>query len=57
MKIASEILEKIGLKFTINVNNRKLLNEILEKAGVKEKDCVEVIKEIDKLGLTHLGKQ
>jgi len=49
LQIASEILDKLGLKFTININNRKLLNEILEKAGIKEKDRIEVIKEIDKL--------
>jgi len=39
----------LKIKFTINVNNRKLLNEILEKEGIKEKDRIKVINEVDKL--------
>ncbi len=49
LKIASEIFERLGIKVTINVNNRKLLNEILEKAGIKEENKSAVIKEIDKM--------
>jgi histidyl-tRNA synthetase len=49
LSIAREILNKIGIKFVIYFNNRKLLNELLEKEGVNEKDKVNVIKEIDKL--------
>lgn len=45
----SEILEKIGINFTINVNNRKLLNEILEKEGVEARESERVMKVIDKL--------
>jgi len=45
--MAKEVLDKIGVNYTIYVNNRKLLNEILEKEGVKDKE--KVIKEIDKL--------
>lgn len=47
LSIYKDILEKLRVKFTIYINNRKLLNEILEKEGVKNK--VEVIREIDKL--------
>jgi len=47
LSMAKEVLEKIGVKYTIYLNNRKLLNEILEKEGVKNKE--QVIKEIDKL--------
>jgi len=47
LKIASEILEKLGIEFVIKINNRKLLNEIIEKEGIKEKESV--IREIDKL--------
>ncbi len=47
LAMAKEVLEKIGVNYTIYVNNRRLLNEILEKEGVKEKE--KVIKEIDKL--------
>jgi histidyl-tRNA synthetase len=50
LKITSEILTKLGIsKFIINVNNRKLLNEILLKEDVDEKYLMAVIKEIDKL--------
>lgn len=49
LKISSDILKELGLDFIININNRKLLNEILEKAGVKSKDTLDVIKELDKL--------
>jgi histidyl-tRNA synthetase len=45
--IASEIFYKLGIKVTINVNNRKLLNEILDKEKVTDKAAV--IKELDKL--------
>ncbi len=47
LKIASEILNKLNIKFTININNRKLLDEILNEQKIKEKKAV--IKEIDKL--------
>jgi histidyl-tRNA synthetase len=47
LSLASDILNEFGLKTTINVNNRKLLNEILDSEGVKKKE--EVIREIDKL--------
>ncbi len=47
MKLGYDILEKLGIKFTIYFNNRKLLNEILEELKVKDKEAV--IREIDKL--------
>jgi histidyl-tRNA synthetase len=46
--LASEVLKKIGVKSTILINNRKLLNEILESEGIKEKDKKNVLTEIDK---------
>jgi len=49
LRIASEIFSKLGIKVTINVNNRKLLNEILDKSGIKQENKSAVIKEIDKL--------
>jgi histidyl-tRNA synthetase len=49
LALASRIFKELGIQITININNRKLLNEILEKEGIKEKDRQEVIKEIDKL--------
>ncbi|MEK6833460.1 MAG: HisS family protein [Nanoarchaeota archaeon] len=47
LSLTREVLNKLGIKFIIYFNNRKLLNEILEKEGIKDK--IQVIKEIDKL--------
>jgi len=47
LKITSEIFEKLRIDFVININNRKLLNEILEYYKVKDNE--KVIKELDKL--------
>ncbi len=42
-----EIINNLNIKYTLFVNNRKLMNEILEDLGIKNKE--EVIREIDKL--------
>lgn len=47
--VEAKVLKELGIKAVINYNNRKLLNEILDKAGVKEKDKEQVIREVDKL--------
>src|SRR3989344_8863111 len=47
LKITSKILDELGIKYDIYFNSRRLLNEILDKNGVKEKE--EVLREIDKL--------
>ena len=49
LAIASEIFEKLGIKIKINFNNRKLLNEILDKEKIKQEQKAEVIRELDKL--------
>ena len=49
MKIASDVMEKLGIKCEIFFNNRKLLNEILEELKIQKKDKSQVLKEIDKL--------
>ena len=49
LKTTSEILTKLKIPFTININNRKLLNEILEELKINEKNKEQVIREIDKL--------
>lgn len=49
LKICFVILEKLGIKFKIYVNNRKLLNEILEDFKIKDNHKEEVIREIDKM--------
>ena len=47
LAIAKEIFDKLGIEFAINVNSRKLLNEILDKERISDKPAV--IREIDKL--------
>ena len=49
LKTFSEALKKLNIKFKIYVNNRKLLNEILEELKIEEKNKSQVIREIDKL--------
>ncbi len=47
LALTAKIMKALGIKAVINVNNRKLINEILEKEGVKNKE--QAIREIDKL--------
>lgn len=47
LSLVQNILKNLGIEGTIYVNNRKLLNEILDKEGIGSKK--EVITEIDKL--------
>ena len=47
LKLFSEILDELNVKYEIEVNNRKLLNEILELEGIKQKE--QVIRELDKI--------
>ncbi len=47
LSLVKTIFEELNLKPEIYVNNRKLLNEILEKEKIKDKK--QVIREIDKL--------
>jgi len=51
--VFKEVLEKLEIRFTIYINNRKLLNEIMEKEKIKNR--IEVIREIDKMD--KLGKK
>ncbi len=47
LKVFSEILDELGIEYEIEINNRKLLNELLELEGIKQKE--QVIREIDKI--------
>jgi len=47
LAITKDVLNELGIKFVIYFNNRKLLNEILNREGIKKKE--KVIREIDKL--------
>ena len=49
LSMVKKVLDKVGIKFVIYFNNRKLLNEIMVSEGVAERDMVKVIRELDKL--------
>jgi len=49
LRTVKDVLDKLKIDFVIYINNRKLLNEILSKSGVREKDFSDVIRIIDKL--------
>ena len=40
LALANETLKKLGITPIILINNRKLLNEILDNQGIKEKEKV-----------------
>ncbi len=48
LALTNEALSNLGIKPIILINNRKLLNEILESEKVKDKE--QVLREIDKIG-------
>jgi histidyl-tRNA synthetase len=49
LALAESVLSELGLKAEIRVNNRKLLNSILEKFSIDKSKQQQVLKEIDKL--------
>jgi len=49
LSVVNKILKELNIDFTIYFNNRKLLNEILEKNNIKQENFENVIKELDKL--------
>lgn len=49
LSLADDILRELGIKPVILINNRKLLNEILDDLKIKKKK-EQVLREIDKLG-------
>lgn len=48
LAIADEVFKRLGIDFIIKINNRKLLNGILEEVGIKKKKD-EAILSVDKL--------
>ena len=48
LSLSYEILNKLGIEPVILINNRELLNEILDDNKIKEKDKAQVLREIDK---------
>ncbi len=49
MKIASKVFEKLNLEVEIKLNNRKLLNGLMEEIGIKKEKINSVLSAIDKL--------
>lgn len=49
LAVVKRVLDSLKIKFKIFINNRKLLNEILEKDNIEKMDFENVIREIDKL--------
>lgn len=50
MSLVKEVFQELKIPAEIQVNNRKLLNAIIEKVGVRDKKTSEeIIKEVDKL--------
>lgn len=47
LALTYEVMKKLGIKNKIMINNRKLLNEILDERNIKNKE--QVLREIDKL--------
>ena len=47
LAVVKEILDSLKINFTIYINNRRLLNEILDEQGIKQKE--NAIRELDKL--------
>ncbi len=48
LALTYEVLKKLGIEPVILINNRKLLNEVLDDNDVKEKNKKQVLREIDK---------
>ena len=49
LALANNILSTLGIKAEININNRKLINEILDELDLDNDKKEQVIREIDKL--------
>jgi histidyl-tRNA synthetase len=50
LSLVKDVLTNLKIEPIILVNNRKLLNEILESEGISGKDREDVLREIDKYG-------
>tara|TARA_Y100000034_G_scaffold135633_1_gene208348 strand:+ start:246 stop:1460 length:1215 start_codon:yes stop_codon:yes gene_type:complete len=49
LAMSKKIFDKLNIPITIYINNRKLINEILEDEKISEKNREDIIREIDKL--------
>jgi len=56
--ILNDVFKEIGFSFTIKINNRKILNGILNQAGIKEKkEALIAIDKLDKIGKEGVSKE
>ncbi len=58
LSLAKDILNSLGIDYTIYVNNRKLLNEILEKENVKNpNEVIRIIDKLDKISESEVNEE
>ena len=56
--ILNDVFKEIGFSFTIKINNRKILNGILNQAGIKEKkEALIAIDKLDEIGKEGVSKE
>ncbi len=53
IKIAERVFKELGLEIEIRVNNRKLLNGLMQEIGIEEEKTESVLLAIDKLDKTE----
>ncbi len=58
LKLADAVFNELGLKVVIKINNRKILNGILDKAGISEKEnAIIAIDKLEKIGKEGVSKE
>ena len=58
LSLAKDVLNSLGIEYKIYVNNRKLLNEIMEKENVKNpSEVIKVLDKLDKLPETEVKEE
>ncbi|MBI2671569.1 histidine--tRNA ligase [Candidatus Woesearchaeota archaeon] len=55
LNLVNYVYTKLGFKFKIKVNNRKILNEMIKNSGISEENAETVILTIDKLYKIGVG--
>jgi histidyl-tRNA synthetase len=56
--ILSRVFRKLDFDFEIKINNRKILNGILNQAGIKkQKDAIIAIDKLDKIGVKGVSQE
>lgn len=50
INISNDVFNELGIKFELRINNRKILNGILETVGLKDESIILTIDKLDKIG-------